>query len=67
MELHRSTEVYVLMFYFKWDPLQKVLMLDPYICPALSFVKVLIWSIAKCPENKMRLRLYLKLDERHGS
>lgn len=51
------------MFYFKWGALQKVLVLDPYICPALSFVKALILS----SENKMRLRLYLELDEGHGS
>lgn len=55
------------MFYFKWDALKKVLVLDLFICPALSFVKALILSIATCPENKMRLRLYSELDEGHGS
>lgn len=54
------------MFYFMWDALQQVLVLEPYICPALSFVRALIFSIAKCPENKMRLRPCSELDEGHG-
>lgn len=55
------------MFYFKRDALQEELVLDPFICPALSFVKALTLSIAKWPENKMSLRLYSELDEEHGN
>lgn len=59
MELHRSTEVYVLdqglLFSCKWDLLKKELVLDPSTTHALSFDKALIlpvvgqsggWSIA---------------------